>query len=80
MAPDKKIKSKNTTYGAIFTTFGWLLATQVYAFYVKNFTNYNLFYGSLSNIIILFLWFYILAYIFTLGMALNSGFYKKENN
>lgn len=74
LAPDEAIKSVNTTYGSIFTTFGWIIATEVYSIYVDVFAKYNLFYGSLSNILILLLWFYILAYIFVLGMALNAGF------
>ena len=32
-------------------------------------------YGGLANIVILMFWFYLLAYAFTIGMALN---YRKE--
>lgn len=78
MAPDKTIKSKDTTYGSLFTTVGWVIATEVYSIYVDVFSRYNLFYGSLSNILILLLWVYILAYIFVFGMALNSGYINKE--
>lgn len=73
IAPDKKIKSRETTYGAIVTTIGWILATEIYSFYVETFSKYNLFYGSISNILILLLWVYILAYIFVFGMALNTS-------
>ena len=76
MAPDKNIKSKNTTVGAMLTTFGWIVATEIYSFYVKDFAGYNLLYGSLSNLIILFLWIYLLSYIFVLGMALNATYYN----
>ena len=77
MAPDKKIPSSQTTYGALFTSIGWILSTWIYSIYINNFANYSLFYGSLANIIILMLWTYLLAFIFTIGLALN---YKKENN
>ena len=59
IAPDEKIPSKSTTKGAIFTTLGWILATEIYAFYVETFIRYDIFYGSVSNILILLLWFYI---------------------
>lgn len=72
MAPDKKIKSKTTTTGAIFTTIAWIIATEIYSFYVSQFAKYNLFYGSISNILILLMWVYILAYVFVFGMALNA--------
>ena len=33
-------------------------------------------YGGLANICVLMIWFYLLAYIFVIGMALNN---QKEN-
>lgn len=80
MAPDKTIRSRDTTYGSLFTAVGWVIATEVYSLYVDVFSRYNLFYGSLSNILILLLWVYILAYIFVFGMALNSGYISNEEN
>ena len=50
----------------------WLLSSKIYAFYVDYFANYNVFYGAMSNILVLLIWVYILAYIFTLGMCLNA--------
>lgn len=79
MAPDEKIKSMTTTKGAIFTTLGWLIASEVYSVYIGVFTSYDKFYGSISNIVILLLWIYILAYIFVLGMIINAGTYKSLN-
>ncbi len=73
MAPDTTIKSKDTTYGAVFTTISWIISTEVYSFYVSAFAKYNLLYGSIANILILLLWVYILSYIFVLGMALNAS-------
>jgi len=72
MAPDTKIKSRETTKGALFTTVGWIISTEIYTFYVSYFAGYNLLYGSVANLLILFLWIYILSYIFVLGMILNA--------
>lgn len=79
LAPDKKIRSKTTTKGALFTTVSWIIATEIYTFYVGTFSKYDVFYGSISNIIILLLWIYILSYIFVLGMAFNAGVTKEED-
>ncbi len=73
VAPDRKIPSKYVNKGAIFTTIGWSLITAFYSYYVTNFTNYDLFYGSLSNIIVLLMWGYFLAYILVLGIAINTS-------
>lgn len=79
IAPDDKIYSTTTTKGAIFTTISWTIATIIFSYYIKHFSNYGFFYGSLSNIIILILWIYILSYILVIGIAINSGQYNVKN-
>lgn len=76
IAPDKKIKSHNTNYGALFTTILWTIVTEIYSTYILNYASYTSFYGGLANICVLMIWFYFLSYIFVIGMALN---YQKEN-
>jgi len=73
IAPDEEVKGKSTTHGAIFTTITWVIATEIYSFYVETFANYDIFYGSISSLIILLMWVYILSYIFVIGMAINAG-------
>ena len=75
LAPNKMVKSKSVGYGALFTSFGWIIATYIYSVYVTHYADYTAFYGGLANIVILMLWFYLLAFIFTIGIALN---YRKE--
>lgn len=72
LAPDAVISSKSTIPGAVFTTVMWLFSSRIYAFYVEFFSRYDLFYGSVSNILVLLFWVYILSYIFTLGMCFNA--------
>lgn len=75
LAPDMTIKSKYTNKGALFTTVGWILITRIYAIYLNNINTYNIFYGSLANVVIVLFWFYLLSYVFTMGMALNASSY-----
>jgi len=75
MAPDVKIPSNKLTFGAIFTSLGWVVTTWAYSFYINNYAHYSVIYGSLANIVILLLWFYLLANIFVMGMALNHKNY-----
>lgn len=72
IAPDKKIPSKSTTYGSIFTTVIWTIATAIFSYYLKYFANYNMLYGNLSSIIILMMWIYIISYVFVMGIAINA--------
>ncbi len=78
IAPDKKIKSKDVSNGAVFTTISWVVISQIYAFYINNLANYSRIYGNFTNIIILMLFIYLLSTIFVIGMALNA--YKNELN
>jgi len=75
LAPDRKMPSRNVTTGALFTTFSWAIVTEVFSFYINNYAAYDVFYGSLANIVVLMVWFFLLAYIFTIGMAVN---YREE--
>lgn len=76
IAPDKRIKSESVTRGSIFTTIGWIGITAIYSYYANNIANYDMFYGNLSNIIILMMWIYIIAYIFVIGIAINVSSYN----
>ena len=76
LAPDKNIKSSTVTKGSIFTTVGWLFITALYSYYANNIATYDMFYGNLSNIVILMMWIYIIAYIFVIGIAINVNNYN----
>lgn len=78
MAPNSMIPSRYMNSGALFVTIGWTLSSAVYAYYVRNIANYSRFYGSLSNVIILMFWVYILAYIVVIGVVINVNEYKKS--
>ena len=71
LAPNKPLSSFKLNLGAAFTTFGWVVTTYVYSYYINHFASYDLFYAGLSNIAILMLWIYFLSYIFVIGMSLN---------
>lgn len=71
IAPSKRISSCSTTYGSIFTTVIWTIATAIFGYYLKYFANYNVIYGNLSSIIILMMWIYIISYVFVMGIAIN---------
>lgn len=76
IAPDWKIMTKHTTRGAIFTTVSWIVVVQIYSYWVTHFSNYDIFYGSLSNIVILMLMTYIISYILVIGIAINVKSYE----
>lgn len=80
MAPDEKIAGKFMNKGALFTTFGWIIATFIYSCYVTYVADYTLFYGNLSSIVIMMMWIYFLSYIFVMGIAINAEEYLNYKN
>ena len=75
MAPDKKIQAREVNKGAIFTSIGFVIVTYIYSAYTTNFAKYDVFYGNLASIVVLMIWFYLLSYIITIGLAFN---YREE--
>lgn len=75
IAPDKKISSKYVNKGAMFTTIGWIIVTEIYSYYANNLANYDAIYGSLSSLAILMMWIYIISYILVIGIAINTNNY-----
>jgi membrane protein len=60
------------TPGSAVAAVAWLLLTLAFGFYVSNFTNYDVSYGSLADVVALLTWMYLSAYAFVFGAELNS--------
>lgn len=58
--------------GALLATAFWLVATQAFAWYVRNIANYNVLYGSVGAVIALIVWMYLLAVIALIGCEYNA--------
>ena len=78
VAPNTKIPSAYNNYGTLFTTVAWIIITRVYSMYLNRFNTYDIFYGSFGNVMIMLFWVYLLAYVFTMGMAINAEYYFKS--
>lgn len=79
IAPNAKIKSRSTTKGALFTTIGWIVFSELFAFYITKIADYSLLYGNFANVLILLLWVYLLAYVFVVGMIININMYNGKD-
>lgn len=59
--------------GAFVASLGILLVTRIYSFYISRFLNTNILYGSLSNIVGIMLWFYLISWVLCIGMMFNKA-------
>lgn len=58
--------------GTLIAIALWLAASLALKFYVANFANYNVAYGSLGAVIVLLLWFYITGIAILAGAEINA--------
>lgn len=73
-----KLKTKNLLLGALTSLFIMVFGTIGFTIYLRFFSNYNAFYGSLAGVIIFLLWAYILMIGLASGVVVNMQIYKKE--
>jgi len=76
--PNRPVKWKEAYFGALFTGICWELAKHLFSIYIIRFVDYSKIYGSLSAIIILFLWLYYSAYIFLFGAELSYVYARRK--
>ena len=60
------------TPGAVLAVTVWIAASLGFHYYVLNFANYSVMYGSLGALLMLLLYFYISAAVLLLGAEVNA--------
>ena len=76
--PNRRVRWKEAYFGALFTGIFWELAKYLFSIYIVRVVDYSKIYGSLSAIIILFLWLYYSAYIFLFGAELSYVYARRK--
>jgi membrane protein len=79
-APCKRLTWLEVLPGALFATLDLILVSVAFAYYVNNFANYSVIYGSIGAIIILLTWLFFVAIIVVLGGELNASLYIESNS
>ncbi|MBE0433639.1 YihY/virulence factor BrkB family protein [candidate division WOR-3 bacterium] len=69
--PNRPVRWRDAFFGALFTAVFWEIAKHLFSVYIIRIIDYSRLYGSLSAIVILFLWLYYSAYIFLYGAELS---------
>ena len=69
----KRLRFKRQLPGAAFSAVMWSAASYVFSVYVESFNGFGT-YGSLTTVVILMFWFYIMMYILLIGANINRYF------
>jgi membrane protein len=67
LVPNTKTNWRNIWPGALLAAALFELARTLFIFYLENFANYQLIYGSITSIIVLLVWIYYSSFIMILG-------------
>jgi membrane protein len=70
--PNRKSKVRYELPGAIFSTIVWMVYSWAFSFYISNYANYSVTYGSLATIVIFILWLYVTMNIVFVGAEING--------
>lgn len=71
--PAVKQKYKKQLPGAVFSAVVWSIASYIFAVYVESFNGFGT-YGSLTTVVILMFYFYMVMYILLIGAHINRYF------
>lgn len=72
-AQDRRQTARTIMPGVTAALAAWLAVSIGFSFYVENFANYSIIYGTLGTVIVLLSWLYMTAVILILGAELNAA-------
>lgn len=78
LAPNKKKSFKDLIPGTLVTSIGFIATTMIFTFYVDRLANFHLIYGTLSIIIILLTWLFLLGWVINVGIQTNYVMQYKD--
>ncbi|MCL2353461.1 MAG: YihY/virulence factor BrkB family protein [Defluviitaleaceae bacterium] len=74
----KKLPLKSLLPGAALTMVVWGASTFIFNFYLSNFSNHSLLYGSIASIFITMLWLNVISITILLGAQLNAMLFRAK--
>jgi membrane protein len=71
-APDVEQQWRWVTPGSVFAVLAWIGISLLFGFYVENFGNYDLVYGSIGAVIVMLTWMYLSGFVLLVGGEINA--------
>ena len=78
LVPNAKIHFKFLWPGALFATFGWMILTQGFSYYVRYFAHSVMSYGALGTFIVLLFWMNYSSLVIMIGAVINASLEEQE--
>ncbi|MBR5516417.1 MAG: YihY/virulence factor BrkB family protein [Firmicutes bacterium] len=80
MLPSKKVPFVDIIPGSVFAAIGFWIVTYGFTLYTGLSTGSDIIYGSISNIVALMFWFWLLAWVMCLGVSFNRVWWATRKN
>ncbi|WP_026691210.1 YihY/virulence factor BrkB family protein [Alteribacter aurantiacus] len=80
MGPNVESRFRQVIPGALFATLGWQGTSFGLTLYVQHVANLSALHGTLSSVIILIIWFYLVGFVLLTGGQINAMQTKKESH
>lgn len=71
-AQDSRQPARNVVPGVLVALLGWMVVSAAFSFYVENFANYSVIYGTLGTVIVLMMWLNLTAVVLIMGAEVNG--------
>ena len=71
--PHAQIAFKKVLPGAVISTIGWMLVSQVFAIYVEYFAFGTKSYGTIGTFMIMLIWLQVIGALMTVGAVINAA-------
>jgi membrane protein len=79
LIPNTRTYWRDIWPGALLAAILFEIARTLFIFYINNLANYQLIYGSIASIIVLFVWIYYSAFIMILGAEFTFQYSRMRN-
>ena len=80
MAQDRRQPALYIVPGALCALVAWMLLSVGFSFYVENFANYSVIYGTLGAVIVLLIWLFLSAATLIMGAEVNGMIQVRHQN
>lgn len=80
LAQGQRRPLKEVVPGVATSLAAWMALSMAFSYYVENFSNYSVLYGSIATVVVLLLWLYMSGTVLIMGAELSAVLLRRRRN